>query len=120
MLFLTASAAVAAAKSMMHEKVHAETYQQQNEQRQSVEDVRAVPDPEPHARDSEEGAEHERGGAAKERPPIMIGRSHRPPSFTRFNKSELPITDSELAVIATTPIIGWSRPRAAMGMAATL
>lgn len=41
-------------------------------------------------------------------------------SFTRFRSSELPITDSELAVMAITPIMGCSRPRAATGMAARL
>jgi hypothetical protein len=37
-----------------------------------------------------------------------------------LSSSELAITDSELAVMAITPIIGCSRPTAAMGMAATL
>ena len=40
--------------------------------------------------------------------------------FDRFSKIELPMTDSELAVMAMTPIIGCSRRMAAMGMAARL
>ena len=38
----------------------------------------------------------------------------------RFSRIELPMTDRELAVMAMTPIIGCSRPIAAMGMAARL
>jgi hypothetical protein len=43
-----------------------------------------------------------------------------PPDAARFNSSEFPITESELAVMAMTPIIGCSRPSAATGIAARL
>jgi hypothetical protein len=51
------------------------------------------------------------------------GVHHRPLSSVRSvrrSRSELPTTDSELAVMATTPIMGCSSPAAAMGMAAAL
>ncbi len=43
----------------------------------------------------------------------------RPMRFP-FSNTELPMTDSELLVMAITPIMGCNRPMAAIGMAATL
>lgn len=42
------------------------------------------------------------------------------PSRARLSRIELPMTDSELTVIAMTPIMGWSSPDAAIGIAARL
>lgn len=41
-------------------------------------------------------------------------------SRARFNNSEFPMTESELVVMAITPIIGCNSPTAAIGMAAAL
>ena len=41
-------------------------------------------------------------------------------SFARRSRMELPMTDSELAVMAITPIMGCNSPIEAIGMAATL
>lgn len=46
--------------------------------------------------------------------------AQRTSSSARFNRSELPMTESELAVMAMTPIMGCSRPIAAIGIAAAL
>jgi hypothetical protein len=116
----------------VHEEVHAEAGGQEEQKRQGAEDMGAMLRPENDPGDSEEDTQGKSSRAVQERALAAVVRtgicgypivsSHDLPtsSRARFSSSELPMTDSELAVMAITPIIGCSSPRAAMGIAATL
>jgi hypothetical protein len=120
------------AMAPVHEEVHAEAGGQEEQKRQGAEDMGAMLGPENNPGDSEENTQRKSSRAVQERSLAAVVRTglcgylivlrHDLPtsSRARFSSSELPMTDSELAVMAITPIIGCSSPRAAMGIAATL
>lgn len=126
-----ASSAVSAMPPM-HEDVHSEANGQRKQERQGAKNMDAVVDPEVDPGKRHGHTEGEPQGSFQERPiatfvPVQISRrtivvrhDFSTSSLARFNSSELPMTESELAVMAITPIIGCSSPRAAIGIAATL
>jgi hypothetical protein len=97
----------------VHEEVHAEADRQGQQERQGAEHMSPVLDPDQHAADGQENAEGIARRRSQERalrafPDVghawsVMGHGRRISSWARFSSSELPITDGELTVMATTP-----------------
>jgi len=112
----------------VHEHVHQQASRQRKQQRHACQDVNTMLQQQDHAPDRQRGAKYQTSRPAQKaihwfiatRPVVVLCHPLSPPSFARFKSSELPMTESELAVMAITPIIGCSRPTAATGMAARL
>lgn len=111
------------AVAAMHEEMHSAA-QEQKKQRPCAQEMCTVFEYQKERSDPEKDGERQpRRRAPEIISVVMLTRfsfHFSTPSFARFSNKELPMTESELAVMATTPIIGCRRPSAAIGIAATL
>lgn len=116
---------MAASVTAVHEDMHQQADCERQKKRQAGQQVHAVFECErqPHTGKHDAGRQSGRGAQKTRDPPTRwfgVFCHFLTPNFARLRSSELPITDNELAVMAITPIMGCSRPRAATGMAARL
>ena len=112
----------------MHEDMHQQADRERQQKRQAGKQMHAVLEGERQTDACKHDAHrHAEGRAQKSRDTATSGlrgsgmfRHFLTSSLARFYSSELPMTESEVAVMAITPIIGCSSPTAATGMAARL